>query len=397
MSVIKPSIFKPTKDPSLKDSLALKINLSNDSNEGQKDFSINPFSLFASTDQQNAQKETSGSSGITNNVTESTTNQAWSFAISESQEKIASYRNSGGENNLIPNDLSGSNSLTGPGSIANIPNSPNFIQDGITGENQGFSGIPNDGQSDPLYDASKHTLEENQKISNMMTIVNSSSSSEVSNANSLTGEYFTHEFSKGILEGKSLQDVIKGLDGANLRGAQTSVAYNTENMSKDEISSSNKANGTAIILRGSNDGVGEMMAKDEANLKQAYSALGLDVKVVHSEKEFEQALLAARDKAITDKAEGKESILATHVISHGLQAGGTKGADANSALAMKGGGLYHEKDIIGDIAGALEPGKEGESPFKHSYNAFTACHSGGFDNEQTLLAESKPKEEQPTN
>lgn len=276
-------------------------------------------------------------------------------------------------------------------------NNLNLVENGLTGQNQGFKGIPNDGQSDPLYDASKHTQEENKKISNMMTIVNSSSSSEVSNANSLTGEYFTHEFSRGILEGKSLQDVIKGLDGANLRGAQTSVAYNTENMSKAEISSSKKANGTAIILRGSNDGVETMMAKDEANLKQAYSALGLDVKVVHSEKDFEQALLAARDKAITDKAEGKESVLATHVISHGLQTGGTKGADANSALAMQGGGLYHEKDIIGDIAGALEPGKEGESPFKHSYNAFTACHSGGFDNEQTLLAESKPKEEQPTN
>ena len=278
----------------------------------------------------------------------------------------------------------------------NAHDAPNFLENGITGKNQGFSGIPNDGKSDPLYDASKHSREENQKISNMMTIMNSSSSSESSHATASTGEYFSHEFSKGILEGKSLQDVIKGLDRANLRGVQTSVAYNTENMSKDEISSSKKANGTAIILRGSNEGVEEMMAKDEANLQQAYLALGLDVKVVHSEKEFEQALLAARDEAMKDKADGKESILATHVISHGLQAGGTKGADAYSALAMQGGGLYHEKDIIGDIAGALEPGKEGESPFKHSYNAFTACHSGGFDNEQTLVAASKPKEEEPT-
>jgi hypothetical protein len=307
---------------------------------------------------------------------------AWEQSIQESKYKLASYRD----------DLN----TTQQNQSSNTLNSSDLFNSGFTGSDQGFSGIPNDGKSDPLYDASKHTKEENQKISDMMTIVNSSSSSEVSNADSLNGEYFTAAFSQGIKEGKSLQDVIKGLDGANLRGAQTSQAYNTEKMSSEPISASNKANGTAIILRGSNDGVGEMMAKDEANLKEAYNKLGFNVQVVHSEKEFEKALLDARQKAIEDKAQGKESVLATHVISHGLQAGGTKGADANSALAMKGGGLYHEKDIIGDIAGALEPTEDGESPFKHSYNAFTACHSGGFDNEQTLVAASKPKEEQPT-
>jgi hypothetical protein len=380
MSAIKNSIFKISNDIS-------PLNIPNPLNTGNlnpeqsiNNLTIDPFKLFATVDSASAQKEATTTLKPNADIASVENTQAWNIAITKSQEKLGTYRGSLQESHSFTNDSS----------------TPNFIQDGITGENQGFSGIPNDGKSDPLYDASKHTQEENQKISNMMTIVNSSQSSEVSNATSSTGEYFTHEFSKGILDGRSLQDVIKSLDGKNLKGAQTSVAYNTENMSEGEISSSNKANGTAIILRGSNDGVGDMMAKDEANLKQAYSALGLEVKVVHSEKEFEQALLAAKDKAVADKAQGKESILATHVISHGLQAGGTKGADANSALAMQGGGLYQERDIIGDIAGALEPGENGESAFKHSYNAFTACHSGGFDNEQTLVAASKPKEEQPT-
>ena len=51
---------------------------------------------------------------------------------------------------------------------------------------------------------------------------------------------------------------------------------------------------------------------------------------------------------------------------------------------MQGGGQYMEKDVMGDIAGALEAGKDGESPFEHSYNSFTACHSGCMDNEQAF-------------
>lgn len=252
--------------------------------------------------------------------------------------------------------------------------------------NRAFN-IPNDGNVDPLYDSSKHSKEENKKISDMMTIMNSSSSSEVSNADSQNGEKFTKAFTDSILAGNSLQETIKSLDGKSL-GPQSSQAYNTENMGK-EISKENKANGTAIILRGSNQGVAEMMAKDEANVTEAYRALGFDVKVVHSEKEFETALMDAREKAIADKAEGKESTLATHVISHGTLAGSEGSGEKNNAndkgaLAMKGGGLYHEKDIIGDIAGALQDTQDGESPFEHSFNSFTACHSGAIDNEQAL-------------
>ena len=194
---------------------------------------------------------------------------------------------------------------------------------GIGDGDRSFQGIPNDGNSDPLYDASKHTKEENEKISNMMTIMNSSSSSEVSNADAVNGEKFTKAFTDSIMSGKSLQETMKSLDGKNL-GGQTSQAYNTENM-KGEISKDNKTNGTAIILRGSNEGVAGMMAKDEENVTKAYEALGFDVKVVHSEKEFETALMGAREKAVSDKAEGKESTLATHVISHGFKAGGAGG------------------------------------------------------------------------
>lgn len=271
-----------------------------------------------------------------------------------------------------------------PGS--NLAGDSGFIgHNGMGNGNGGFQGIPNDGNSDPLYDASKHTKEENKKISDMMTITNSSSSSETSKADAVNGEKFTKSFTDSILSGKSLQETIKMLDGKNL-GGQTSQAYNTENM-KGEISKDNKTNGTAIILRGSNHGVASMMAKDEENVTKAYKELGFDVKVVHSEKEFETALMDAREKAVTDKAEGKESTLATHVISHGFKAGGAGGhnnEDAYGGLAMQGGGQYMEKDVMGDIAGALEAGKDGESPFDHSYNTFTACHSGCMDNKQAF-------------
>jgi hypothetical protein len=267
-----------------------------------------------------------------------------------------------------------------------INNLNGFIgHDGMGNGDRVFQGIPNDGNSDPLYDASKHTEAENKKISDMMTIMNSSSSSEVSNANAVNGEKFTKAFTDSILSGNSLQKTISMLDGKNL-GNQTSQAYNTENM-KGDISKDNKTNGTAIILRGSNDGVQTMMAKDEENVIKAYEALGFDIKVVHSEKEFETALMDARAKAITDKAEGKESTLATHVISHGFKAAGAGGhnnEEAYGGLAMQGGGTYHEKDVMGDIAGALEPDKDGESPFEHSYNSFTACHSGCMDNKQAF-------------
>jgi hypothetical protein len=391
MNVIKPTISQLKFDQNTEKKNPIGIKFTNDKTEQAR--STQPFSSFsyyAAAEKSLAQNEktqtpkTLGKSPLEVLWTSANTTNTES---SDYKVQITSPNNDQG---VDSNDaINSSHSLTSSGT-------PNFIQEGFTGENLGFSGIPNDGKSDPLYDASKYTQEENQKISNMMTIVNSSSAAEVSNANSLTGEYFTNEFSKGILEGKSLQDVIKSLDGANLRGSQTSVAYNTENMSKDEISLSNKANGTAIILRGSDEGVREFMKIDEENLKRAYKAMGFDVKVVHSEKEFEKALLSARDKAINDKKEGKESVLATHVISHGLKAGGTQGADAYSALAMNGGGLYHEKDVIGDIAGALEPGEYSESPFKHSYNAFTACHSGGFDNEQTLVHNSKKLDKEQT-
>lgn len=258
--------------------------------------------------------------------------------------------------------------------------------DGFGNGDRGFGGIPNDGNHDPLYDATKHSKEENEKISNMMTIMNSSSSSETSKANAQDGEKFTKAFTDSILSGKSLQETMKLLDGKNL-GSQTSQAYNTENMSEKEISINNKAHGTAIILRGSNQGVAQMMQKDEENITKAYKELGLDVKVVHSEKEFETALMDAREKAITDKADGKESILATHVIAHGFKAGGPGGhnnEDATGGLAMQGGGTYMEKDIMGDIAGALELDENGESPFEHSYNSFTSCHSGCMDNKQAF-------------
>jgi hypothetical protein len=71
-----------------------------------------------------------------------------------------------------------------------------------------------------------------------------------------------------------------------------------------------------------------------------------------------------------------------------MNVGGGQGhndANANGALAMKNGGLYHEKDLVGDIAGALVPDKDGRMPFKHLYNAITACHAAAIDNKQTLL------------
>ncbi len=286
------------------------------------------------------------------------------------------YNNNSNDRSISNHNLNFDNSIN-PGG---------FINSDKGGEGRSFHGIPNDGNSDPLYNAAKHSKEENEKISNMMTIMNSSSSSETSKADSMNGEKFTKSFTESILSGNSLQETIKMLDGKNL-GGQTSQAYNTENMSQDEISAKNKAHGTAIILRGSNDGVASMMARDEENVTKAYKELGLDVKVTHSEKEFETALMAARDQAITDKAAGKESILATHVISHGFQAGSAGGhnnENSSGALAMQGGGAYHEKDIIGDIAGALEKDKDGNDPFKHSYNSFTACHSGSMDNKQAL-------------
>jgi hypothetical protein len=361
-------------------------NLSNLNNsQNQQQYSHGLYSFFAKSGSENGAEtrvtQTLGERGASNS--------AWSA----SNASFASTNNIGHSKTLTANSRSNlelnSNSFNSQNNSFNSRNNGiNFVRDGFTpGGNQGFRGIPNDGQMDPLYDASKHSLEHNKMISDMMTIVNSSSSSEVSTANSITGEKFTYNFSQSLLQGKSLQDTINSLNGKDL-GGQTSQAYNTENMSKEPISINNKAHGTAIILRGSDHGVESMMATDEKNLREAYSALGFDVKVVHSEKEFESALLAARDKALEDKANGQDSVLATHIISHGMDLGGGSGhndANAHGALAMKNGGTYHEKDVIGDIAGALVPDEDGTKPFVHSYNSFTACHSGSIDNEQTLL------------
>lgn len=386
-TVIKPvsglqnqqSIFRPTRTDSNINSINQTVpreNIGgfngNTSTASSSNYSHGLYAFFAKADTSNDARSFSNeaSSNNQNGTSRSSTeNNIW-----------AEY----GAKSAAARDNSGLNFGPGRGSTGNI-----FDPNGIGGGGGGsFQGIPNDGNSDPLYDASKHSAAENEKISNMMTIMNSSSSSETSKANAVDGEKFTKAFTESILSGRSLQDTISSLDGKNLRG-QTSQAYNTENMSKEAISTKNKAHGTAIILRGSDAGVSSMMARDEANVRKAYEALGLDVKVVHSEKEFEQALMSAREQAITDKANGQESILATHVISHGYKAGGEAGfnsENAHGALAMQGGGSYHEKDIIGDIAGALESTENGEDPFKHSYNSFTACHSGAIDNEQALAA-----------
>lgn len=249
----------------------------------------------------------------------------------------------------------------------------------------------NDGNIDPLYDASKHSKADNDYISDRMTIATSSSSSETSKADSINGEKFTASFSASLNAGYSLQDTIRALDNHSY-GNQTSRAYNTESMSGN-ISQSNKARGHVIIYQGDNSGVETMMAKDRANLLEAYASVMEngrdDVTIVSSEKQFEQALLAARKEAQEHyDATGEKSTLITHAVSHGLKLSGSNeynDESASGALASKGGGLYHEKDYIGDIAGALSRGPNGEeNPFEHSYNSVTACHSGTFDNKQTL-------------
>lgn len=381
------SIFRPTRSDSNTSTINQTVpreNLGGFSNRNatasSSAYSHGLYAFFAKSDTSNDAREFNSEAKL-NNQSENSSPSSTSNIWAEYGAKSAAARSNAGIN-------LGSN--RGSGSSGNI-----FDPNRIGGGSGSFRGIPNDGSSDPLYDASKHSAAENKAISDMITVTTSSSSSETSKANSRDGEKFTKAFTDSLLSGRSLQDTIASMDGKNL-GGQTSQAYNTENMSKEAISINNKAHGTAIILRGSDEGVSPMMAKDEANVKKAYEALGLDVKVVHSEKEFEQALLKARDQAIEDKANGQESIIAAHVISHGYNAGGEGGfnnENDHGALAMKGGGSYQEKDLVGDFAGALEPTESGEKPFGHGYLTITACHSGAIDNEQALADNNGQKEE----
>ncbi len=331
-------------------------------------FGNNRFMPFGAANNAGSASGPSGSGSTSSNTDKSSKSKAQSDVVEVSKSNNGLERNN--------------NDFSRPGNGFSEPGN-NF-----NGSNRGYGGGDStlrmaDGRykSDPLSD---------KTITPNMSVFTSSGSRRVAYMTD-DGGNMVSALHQEIMGGKSLKQAFSNLNDQIIgedhpQRLHFSPAVDEKSNEVLNTSKENPASGLAIILVDRSSGEHNQMFDAEARqAQQIAKSLGLESKIVYSEKDFEQALLAGKEKG--------GDLLMGFLIGHGNNA---KQADNDhnkahdprdkSFTAIKGdqGGVnhYQEEDIKGDFA-------EGAKGFKHAVLISGSCHSGGLNHDDDEIAKAK--------